>query len=544
MPRRSVQLPKPSLLDRAIGVLSPRAMNARLHEKVKTARYNAMAAGGRGGYDAGDRTRRVFKNARRLDGSADAALLPVAEDLRVLSSDLVRNNPLAAGALDTIATKVVGQGLKLQARPDRKYLKLSDDEAQQIEAELERLWAHFEDRADYRRVDHLADLEYQALHLFLEHGDVFVVLTGDKGADDLFNLKVQLVEGGRVCNPDNVADTDKIAGGVEFENGKPVAYHVASRHPLDYSRTASKVTWTRVPAFGTKTGRRNVLHIMEATRANQTRGVPILATCLELFKQLGDWSSAEITAAVMNSCFAIVSHTEGGGAIPETNEDAASDSTSAGGLGRVDFTFESGLLLDGLGPNEEVKGFAATRPNPDFDPFFISMCRQIAVRLGLSASIMIRHFTASYSASRGEMLQVWEIVMRRRAMWARKFRQPLYAEMAAEGVERGIIALRGWSNPLMRAAWLKGRWIGPSQGQLNPKDEVEAAALKVQHNFSTEEEQTAEITGGDYDSNIEQRAREVKRNREAGIVEAPPAAAAPSEPRPDPDTEDETAQAS
>ena len=40
-------------------------------------------------------------------------------------------------------------------------------------------------------------------------------------------------------------------------------------------------TWTRVQARGDRTGRRNILHIMQRERAGQVRGVPVLAPVLE-----------------------------------------------------------------------------------------------------------------------------------------------------------------------------------------------------------------------------------------------------------------------
>lgn len=534
-----VKLPQPTRLDRAIGYLFPGVMASRLQQRVKIERYQAMA-GGRGGYDAGDRERRALRNARRLQGSADAALLPVADDLRALSDDARRNNPLAAGALDTIATKVVGRGLQLQASLDRKALGLSEEEARAYEETFERFWRHLWSRVDFSRRHHGAQLEYIAKYMMLAHGDVFVVKTGRRDSGDLFNLKIQLIPAARVCNKDRAADTATLAAGIAFADGVPAKVQIASHYPFDMRFGAQELTWQEVDIWGKKSGRRNVLHLMMATDADQTRGVPLLAPVIEALKQLSDWSYAELTAAVMNSVFAIVNKTEGGSEFPETGENAASTSD---GLSRLDLTLEAGLVLDGLSPNESIEGFSATRPNPDFDPFFVSICRQIAVALGLSFELLVRHFTASYSASRAALMQVWEVMLRRRAWFSRAFHQDLYEEMLAEAHENGLVTLRGWNNPLMREAWCKARWVGPAQGQLNPKQEVDAALAKISGGLSTEEEQTAELCGGDYDANQDQRDREVARRRQRG--ELPPLAA-PAAPEPPPADvpEDETREPS
>lgn len=536
------KLPQPSALDRLIGVFSPAAMNRRIGEKVKTERYRALAAT-RGGYDAGDRSRRSLASARRFEGSADAALLPVAEDLRSLSSNEVRNNPLAFGALDTISTKVIGGGLQLQSRPDRKALSLSDEAAKKIENRLEALWRHLSETIDYDGRYHLGQLEWLWQFSELEFGDCWIIITEERVPGHLFDMKVQTVEASRVCNPDNARDTDEIAGGVEFDKkGRPVAIHVANRNPLDFSSTTQNpLKWVRVPIFGAKTGQRNVIQLITPTRAGQTRGAPILAPIIEDLKQISDLKRAEITAAVLSSCYAVVTKTENGAGAPTLSE----TKPAAGDFNRVSLTLEPGTMLEGLLPNESVESFAPARPNPEFAPFYEAIAKEMAPALGLSAGVLLRHFTASYSASRGELLQVMEIMMRRRTSRARAVNQILYTRMCAEAVERGYIGLPGWFDVLMRQAWTKARWVGPSQGQLNPLDEVNAAIRKIEGGLSTEEEQTAELCGGDYDANQDQRDREIARRRDRG--ETATDANPPQErERPDPsdDSDDETEEPS
>ncbi|MFR8333729.1 MAG: phage portal protein [Oscillospiraceae bacterium] len=46
-------------------------------------------------------------------------------------------------------------------------------------------------------------------------------------------------------------------------------------------------------------------HVMNRERAGQRRGVPILAPVLESLKQLGRYTDAEITAAVISAMFTV-----------------------------------------------------------------------------------------------------------------------------------------------------------------------------------------------------------------------------------------------
>ena len=53
-------------------------------------------------------------------------------------------------------------------------------------------------------------------------------------------------------------------------------------------------------------------------------------------------------------------------------------------------------------------------------------------------------------------------------------------------------------------------WTGPSQGQLDPLKEVNAAIARVKNGFSTYQRETGELTGEDYELNMKQLKREGK----------------------------------
>jgi capsid protein len=259
---------------------------------------------------------------------------------------------------------------------------------------------------------------------------------------------------------------------------------------------------------------------------------------IEDLKQICDLKRSEITAAVLSSCYAVVTKLESGGGAPTLNEQAP----TSGDFNRVSLTLEPGTMIEGLLPNETIESFTPSRPNPEFAPFYEAIAKEMAPALGLSAGVLLRHFTASYSASRGELLQVLEIMLRRRTARGRAFNQVIYSRMCTEAVERAYVGLRGWNDVLSRQAWTKARWIGPAPGQLNPMDEVQAAELMVKAGFSTEEEQTAILTGGDYDANQDQRDREIARRRARGEMpddQALPRARERSGPSDDSDDETE-----
>ena len=89
----------------------------------------------------------------------------------------------------------------------------------------------------------------------------------------------------------------------------------------------------------------------------------------------------------------------------------------------------------------------------------------------------------------------------------------------AEAVARGRIVAPGFfSDPAIRRAYTGCAWNGPARTNLNPVQEVEAAIKRVDACFSTAKEETAQMTGGDYNRNIRQRAMEARRKREVDEI--------------------------
>ena len=68
-----------------------------------------------------------------------------------------------------------------------------------------------------------------------------------------------------------------------------------------------------------------------------------------------------------------------------------------------------------------------------------------------------------------------------------------------------------FTDPARRKAYTACAWNGPARTNLNPVPEVDAG-------FSTAQEETAQMTGGDYNRNIKLHMTEAKRKREVDEI--------------------------
>ncbi|NMV37235.1 phage portal protein [Ralstonia insidiosa] len=503
-----VQIPKPTIIDRVVGYLSPAAGLERMRSRVQ------MAIAGQ--WFGARFDRRATQNWAPYGGSADADTVYDLRWLRNRSRDAMRNQPLALGAVNTVVTTAVGTGLVMRSTVDAATLGMSEDEAQawQRKAEREfRLWAKDANSCDAARTQDFYAIQALAFRSALESGDVFASLPMIKRPGSVYETKVQLIEADRVVNKGYAMNTEKVAQGVEMDdNGAPIKYHILRQHPGGLM--PFQLEWDVVPVFGPKTGRRNILHLFDKRRPGQSRGVPYIAPVIELLKQLGDYTNAEVTAAVISGMFTVFITSEDGGGL-NPGSDVMNASTSKPG---ATLQMGPGAILD-LSPGEKVEFADPKRPNQAFDPFVIAVLRQIGVALELPFEVLVKHFTASYSAARAALLEAWRFYKSRRDWLASMFCQPIYEAWLEEAVALGRIDAPGFfDDPTIRGAYCGAIWVGDAPGQIDPLKEINAAKGRLELNITSHSDECVALTGADWDSTIERRAREDARMRELGLV--------------------------
>ena len=499
---------KPNLIDKAFSYFAPVKAARRMRSRMAMEVFNS--------YTGASKSRRSVKEWNPHGNDADSDLLPDLPTLRDRSRDLVRNNPLAAGAIKTKVTSVVGTGLRLQSRIDRDVLNLTDDQADEWEAKTEREWKKlFWDLkdTDIARTLNGADRTSQVYQQAKENGDVFILLPRLTRLGCPYDLKLQIIEADRVTNKDSKQDTDKLSGGIGRDTyGAPIEYDILQNHP---GSIQPKMKWDTIPAFGTKTGLRNIIHLFRPTRPGQSRGVPDLAAVMEPLKQLGKYTDAEIDAAVLSAFFTVFVETENGqGGFDFTNIGPETGAKSSD----KDVKLGPGMIVD-LAAGEKVHDSNPGRPNTAFDGFVMSIFRLIGVGLEMPFEMLIKHFQSSYSASQAAIMEFVKYVMSERRWLTDNFLKLVYEVWMYEAVTSGRIAAPGYlSDPAIMAAYLSCEFVGDANGQIKETDAVKAASLRVAGKFSTLAEETTKLTGGDWDKNHKQQVKEQKKQIADGLI--------------------------
>lgn len=431
--------------------------------------------------------------------------------------------PIATSAIKTNRTNVVGVGLKLKSRIDREVLGLTPEQAEAWQKMTERefsLWAENKRACDATGMNTFYGLQQLALISWLLSGDCIGVLKQYE-VDQLlpYALRVHLIESDRIATPGGCGagtsinyttgknpDTgNTIYDGVEVDsNGMVVAYHIRSTYPFEVGAPTTK--WARVLAYQEHTGLPNVVHVVECERPDQYRGVSYLAQVIEPLLQLRRYTESELMAAVIESFFTAFIKTEA------PTDDMPFNQVEGDPPGEPKGPNEYSMgpgQINVMEPGEDVTFASPTRPAGGFDAFVTAICSQIGSALEIPADLLLKKFNASYSASRAALLEAWKAFKMRREWLADDFCRPIYEVWMSEAVARGRIYAPGFfTNPAIRAAYLGSEWLGPSQGQLDPTKEITAEILACSEGFSTHEQSTIRLNGGQWDANVEQLLRE------------------------------------
>ena len=335
---------------------------------------------------AGANQGRLFADFLISNSSADQELNNSLPTLRNRSRDLARNNEYAKRFLNLIKTNVVGEkGFSLQVRA-RNADRSLDSAGNAI---LENAWTAWGRMGNCEVSGRMSWLDCQryVAETMARDGEVFIKKV--KGNQYRDGFAIQFIEGEMVDHDKNGRgkNGNEIRMGIEVdETGRPVAYHVKTRHPNDIALATNRnerVT-VRVPAD-------QMIHVFVQQRMHQTRGEPMMAPVIAGLKMLGGYREAELVAARAAAAkFGVIT-------TPSGDEFIGDDETDEG-VPIVDM--EPGSYSQ-LPAGFDFKMIDATHPTTAFESFEKAVLRGIASGLNVSYTSLSNDLTGvSYSSIR------------------------------------------------------------------------------------------------------------------------------------------------
>lgn len=441
------------------------------------------------------------------------------QTLREYSRDLNRNDPVASGATETMATNIVGRGLQPQAKLRAAMLGISDDQARELQRQAELIWETWAPRADSGNRLNFSELQFLVLRKVVEDGEALAlpVMVSEPGRP--LERAVELLEADRLTGVGAETQTGRETGVDVGLRGEPAVYNFTKVDPtrglMDYGGATERL------AARDEQGRPRVLHIFRANRPGQMRGVPFFAPVITYFQDLADFLEARVVTAKVAAFLSVfITRTEsfGGAGFATDTEAGTAQSIEDLELGEIRY-LKAGEAVNVIDPNRGGDTFAG---------FVEEILRIIGASLGLPYELLLKDFSkTNYSSARAAILEGRRMFMNWRGWLAAKFCQPIWELVLEEAYLRGL-----WPVPKFyehRTEYLRAAWMGPGWGWVDPTKEVAASINAIQAGLSTHTKELAH-QGEDCEETFDQLAAERDYATNLGLsFIAPKARIAPPE---------------
>lgn len=464
-----------SWIDRVTAPLAPRwtlrRQQARVAFGLLARHYEAAATG------------RRTQGWRRSAGDANAVVGPALARLRESARDLVRNNPYAESALNTICNHTVGGGIVARPRtPDQAALDVWAEWSESVACDAD-------GRHDF------AGLQKLVFRTVVESGECLARRRIRFATDGVpMNLQVQLLDPDFL---DSAKDSlsaphagGRIVQGVEFDGiGRRRSYWLFPEHPG--SLYGAGMASQSVPA-------ESVTHVFHATRPGQVRGPSWFAPVLLRAKDFDEYEDATLMKQKIAACLAVItSDPDGSNAALGTADDTLSPP--------VDMLEPGGILSVASGRRVDIVNPPTVN---DYEAYGKSQLRAIATGLGVTYEDLTGDYVGlPFSAARMSRIQHWSRV----EDWRWKILIPQFCEPVWQWVMTNAVIMGR-----LRAV-PKAHWTCEPAPMIDPVNEGLAYQRRIRNGLCSLSEALREL-GYDPETVLTEIDRDNQRLDALGIV--------------------------
>lgn len=466
------------IIESALQLVSPHRALRRYKAKVAAAhlrRSYEAAAKGRG-----------TDGWRTSSTAADSEIAAAGSLLRDRMRDLVRNNALAAQAVQVLVNNMVGYGIRPRAASGSKAR----------DKKVMALWNEWDRHCDAHGHTTFAGLQVLAVRGMIEGGDMFALRRTTR-AGGRVPLQIELREADHLDSArfDHPQGSGRITQGIEYDaHGRRIGYWMFPTHPGDTQpgqwRSLESV---RLPAD-------MVAHLFERQRV-QSRGVPWGTPAMRALQDLGDWQDAELTRKKIEASAVGVIF----GDLDDTNRSIGLSVKDAHGEA-VD-QFEPGMFLFAEG-GKDVK-FNDPKATPGIREWNLVQMHIIAAGFRVPYALMSGDMSQSnFSSTRAGLNEFrrmieqvhWQIII------------PMFCQRIWEW-----FCEAAWTAGLIDTPDVPVEWGTPKFESVNPKQDAETDLLEVRAGFASLPQMVAK-RGYDTDGILEETAEVMKKVDALGLV--------------------------
>ena len=435
----------------------------------------------------------------------------------------VHENFVAKAITDRFADTIADIGLKRESTPDADILGITPEQAEEWGENVDRrfhLWA--KSKKQHRSGQYTF---YQSHRLYANwqqrDNDIFTRLFYSSKRNLISPLQFDFLEPNQIrgdaCTSSFYQSQGDGDGIIKNLDGTERAYKVWLQVPGKYEYKNKEI-----PAVGPKSGRKMMLHGFYPEYPGQNRGFSRLAHAIQEFENITDFSASIIKKSIAQSSLALGVEndqldpsnplegilTTPAGPITDTGTEFA-ESTTATPAERLNYCPlpEATMAVPGsvgvfnMQKGDKLKFYENKTPSESYESFLNAFVSFLVASVGMPVEILLMKFNRNYSASRATILLFWRIAQIWREEMAADYLDPVFETWLSEEIAAGRITAPGWQDPILRAAWLCGGWIGAPMPNIDPQRTAKAIETHVGMGLTTLDRESRNLNGSSGKSN-------------------------------------------
>jgi lambda family phage portal protein len=448
--------------------------------------------------------------------------------LRRAARNAFHDSSIARGIGERFTNLVVDTGLTLSFTPDDTILNVNLDKKQDEIREWNRrfhIWANSKNVTLNRS---MSLYQLQRFIVFSQQRDNDYFVRVHYNLDDSDQVELEVIDPDSIYgsyNPNEKYNPNRqIKDGIEYDqNGREIAYYVNVVRNGESKRV-------RIEAFDPNTGLPYMIHGFKAEYANQKRGLPFITNIINDCENFKTFTISQIKTAIIQSVIAMYvkpSQSNDAGSpleaalqgqlrsglssddIDALVEDNYSDDLVYEAMPEVNM-IPGGVGLFSLKAGEDLKAFEPKVPSQDFDRFSDSFIAQLSCAVSMPPEILMQKFGENYSASRAAIVMAFRMGLIYAQELFTDFLNPLKEIWTTIEIAKGRISMPGFSDRVLKQAWLNCDWIGPPMIDIDPEKSSRAAGNYIKLGATTYDRVAKDKNGSSFASNAKQLNREVE----------------------------------
>ncbi len=451
--------------------------------------------------------------------------------IRQNAREMCNYSPEAMGIITRLTEHVVGTGLRLDSTPEAALLGISQDEADEWGQDLNRrfdLWARskMSNRSqdqNFYQLQRLYQLSQQ------RDNDVFARLYYSKDEKLPNKLQVGLIDANQIqadaftSTWDNLVSNDGIK---RNSKGVEISYSVRVKLP------SGEIQFKTINRIGPKSGRTMFIHGFMPDYANQTRGLSRLAGILQELENVGDFKLSTIKKQISQSQFTVyvkpapdapatnivkgITQRNSGpvnsqGATTAVNPIVSEEcKLSFEPIAEAQFRTPGSTGVFNLNAGEDLKLLKNDAPGENYAQYVDNAMAYISASKSVPIEVLLMKFGNNFSASRATLVLYWMIVEIWRHEMATDFLKPIWEMFLVEEIAAGRVKAPGFSDPVLRQAWLCCEFTGSSIPNIDPLKSAKAAKENIGMGALTLDKYAKDTNGSSGKANRTRLKKEVE----------------------------------